>query len=142
MGAVRGGGRAGVRSMRRCGVCLTAVQGRVEAVGLEKTGVLNSSRTLDASVAFSAWDNVCGRWGWFSSALTVSTCESVRFTAQSALDLSPKTACFSATSNSRKPNASFLYLASSAPRLGPETCTRISIGGVIVYLHLEESSLS
>ena len=34
--------------MRRCGVCLTAVQGRIEAVGLEKTGVLNSSLSLDA----------------------------------------------------------------------------------------------
>ena len=121
-----------MRSMRRCGVCLTAVQGRVEAVGLEKTGVLNSSRTLDAWVAFSAWDDVCRTWVWFSSASTVPACETVRFTAHSALDLSPRTACLSATSKFRKPTASFLYLASSAPRLGPETCTRISIGGAIM----------
>ena len=48
--------------MRRCGVCLTAVQERVEVVGLEKTGVLNSSWTLDASVAFSAQDHACCPW--------------------------------------------------------------------------------
>ena len=51
MGAVRGRGRAGVRSMRRCGVCCVVVHGRVEAVDLEKIGVVNDggswSRTFD-----------------------------------------------------------------------------------------------
>lgn len=52
----------------------------------------------------------------------------------------PTIVCLSAISNSRNPNASSLYLASSAPRLGPETCTRISIAGVIVSLHLGEGT--
>jgi hypothetical protein len=38
-------------------------------------------------------------------------------------------------SKSRNFRASVRYLASSAPRLGPETCTSISIGGVIICLH-------
>lgn len=41
MGAVRGRGKAGVRSMRRCGVCFVVVHGRVVAVGLENAGVLS-----------------------------------------------------------------------------------------------------
>lgn len=52
-GAVCGRGRAGVRSMRRCGVCLVAVQGRVEAAGCrEKIGVLHGPG------AFSTPDNL------------------------------------------------------------------------------------
>ena len=39
MGAVLGRGRAGVRSTRRCGVCLTAVHGIVEGMILENLGV-------------------------------------------------------------------------------------------------------
>ncbi len=39
VGAVRGRSRAGVRLMRRCGVCFVVVHGRMEVVGLENAGV-------------------------------------------------------------------------------------------------------
>ena len=64
VGAVRGRGKAGVRSMRRCGVCFVVVHGRVEASGLEIIGVLNvgsrsvHSRILESWAAFSARNDV------------------------------------------------------------------------------------
>ena len=39
--------------------------------------------------------------------------------------------CCSTASKFKNPEASLRYRASSAPRLGPETWTRISTGGVI-----------
>lgn len=39
-------------------------------------------------------------------------------------------------SKSKKPRAPARYLASSAPRLGAEMCTSISIDGFIACLHL------
>ena len=153
VGAVRGRGTAGVRSMRRCGVCFVVVHGRVEVAGFENTGVPSGgscsaqSRILDLSAAFSVQDDVlapCSTadlWDWFSSDSAVPTCESVCSTVFGVPGSGPSIVCLSQISNCRKPNASLLYLASSAPRLGPETCTRISICGSIVYLHLEKSSL-
>ena len=125
--------------MRRCGVCFVVVHGRVEGVGLENTGVLNDgsrsgqSGTLDLGAAFSAWGDRS------SSELVVPTCECVCSTALGKRDAGPSSVCLSAMSNCRKPNASLLYLASSAPRLGPEKWTKISIGGTIVPLHLEKN---
>ena len=131
-----------MRSTRRCGVCLAAVDRRVEAAGLVNTGVLKDSGTLDSSLAFTAQDDTCSFSHWSSSALTVLVCERVCSTISSLLlEPSSSTTCLSAGSNCRNPNASLLYLTSSAPRLGPETCTRISIDGAIVSLHLEEMSV-
>ena len=68
MGAVRGRGRAGVRSMRRCGVCLVVVHGRVEAVGLGYLGGLQDgsrsgqSGALDLWTAFSVREDVLASW--------------------------------------------------------------------------------
>lgn len=125
--------------MRRCGVCFVVVHGRVEGVGLENTGVLNDgsrsgqSGTLDLGTSFSAWGDRS------SSMLVVPTCECVCSTAFGKHNTGPSSVCLSAMSNCRKPNASLLYLASSAPRLGPEKWTKISIGGAIVPLHLEKN---
>ena len=144
---------AGVRSMRRCGVCFVVVHGRVEVAGFKNTGVPSGgscsaqSRILDLSVAFSVQDDglaPCSTgdlWDWFSSDSAVSSCECVCSTILGVPGSGPSIACLSHVSKCRKPNASLLYLASSAPRLGPETCTRISIGGSIVYLHFEKGSL-
>ena len=43
--------------------------------------------------------------------------------------------CLSIASNPKNPESSLRYRASSAPRLGPETWTRISTGRVIARLH-------
>lgn len=127
--------------MRRCGVCLVAVHGRVEVVGLWNPGVLSGgsrsgqSWTLDLWAAFDVWS-------WSSSASTIPTPKYVCSTAFGVCDACPSKVCLLATSNCRKPDASLLYLASSAPRLGPETCTKISNGGFIVCPHLEKRILS
>ena len=123
VGAVRGRGRAGVRSMRRCGVCFVVVHGRVEAVGLEKAGV-------PSWAAFSTREDR-------SSAFTFLMCECVCSTF-GVCDAGPSRVCLSAMSNCRNANAWLLYLASSGPRLGPDGCTRIWIGGAIVPPHLEK----
>ena len=127
--------------MRRCGVCFVVVHGRVEAGGLKNTGVPNGgscsghSRILDSWVACSARDN------WFRSVSAVQKCDFGRPTVLVARVPCPSSVCLSPISNCRNPDASLLYLASSAARLGPETCTKISIGGVIMSPHLEEFSL-
>lgn len=136
--------------MRRCGVCFVVVQGRVEASGLETTGVLNGgsrsvhSRTLNSWSAFSARDRV------FASRIPLDRSSSVPVvpiregTCSGASGLCGSRSsrkCLVLMSNCKNSDASFLYLASSAPRLGPETCTRISIGGAIVCRHLEKSFL-
>ncbi len=128
VGAVRGRGRAGVRSMRRCGVCFVVVHGRVEAVGLENAGV-------------HSWAAFSTREDWSSSVLVVPKCECVCSTAFGVCDAGPSRVCLSAMSNCRKANAWLLYLASSGPRLGPEECTRIRIGGIIVPLHIEKKRI-
>lgn len=136
--------------MRRCGVCFVVVHGRVEASGLETTGVLNGgsrsvhSRTLDSWSAFSVRDHgLASRvpLDRSSSVSVVPTREGTCPTTLGLCDSRSSRGCFLSMSNWRKPSASFLYLASSAPRLGPETCTRISIAGAIVCRHLEENLL-
>ena len=137
-----------MRSIRTCGVCLIVVHGRVEALDLENTGVFNEgslsgqSLALDSWAASSAPDDVVAFWTAStrsSSISAVPTCEFVSVTAFGVRVSGSSSVCFSATSNCRKPNASLRYLASSAARLGPETCTKISIGGVIMALHFEKA---
>ena len=138
MGAVWGGGRAGVRSMSRCCVRLLVVQGRVEAAAFVNTGVLNDSWTLDASAACTARDTSCGPSYASLSASTIPASVPVRSTTSSVHAPRSSSVYLSAASNSRKPKASHRYLASSTPRLGPETCTRISVeGAIVLLLHLE-----
>ena len=136
--------------MRRCGVCFVVVHGRVEASGLKTIGVLKGgsrsvhSRTLDSWSAFSARDHgLASRIPLkrSSSVSVIPTCEGTCSTTLGLCDSRLSRVCFLSMSNWRKPSASFLYLASSAPRLGPETCTRISIGGAIVCRHLEKNFL-
>lgn len=147
VGAVRGRGRAGVRSMRRWGVPLVAVHGRVEAVGPENPGVPKGgsrpgqSGTFESWAALSAPDDFTASWtSRWSSVSAVPTCESVCSTAFDVGDSTPSSVCLFARSNWTNPNASLRYLASSAPRLGPEACTRISMGGFIVSCHVEKES--
>ena len=135
--------------MRRCGVCLVVVHGRVKAgvpSGWSRSG---QSRRLDLWMAFSACDaKDSASWtryapeDWSSSALAVPTCESNRSPAFDNVGGSgPSISCLSAISNCRNPKASLLYLASSVKRQEAEMWTRISIGGVMVLLHLEKNSL-
>ena len=124
--------------MRRCGVCFVAVHGRVEAAGRRRFGVLNDGRRLRQSCSLDSWVDA---WDWSSLASAIPACRCVCSTAFGVCDPCPSNGCLFATSNCRNPEASLLYLASSAPRLGPETCTRISNGGVMVSFHLGKKFL-
>ena len=130
--------------MRRCGVCFVVVHGRVKAgsPGVPNGGSRSGySWRLELSAAFSAGDDQgSASWicrapeDWPSSALGVTLFDDIGEPGLSIL-------CLSAMLNCRNPEASLLYLVSSTNRQGAEMCTRISMGGVMVLLHVEKISL-
>lgn len=125
------------------------VHRKAGSVGLEVAGVVNCCIRLVCSVVSSSWGNLltgeiacscsCSGNVFLASSFAagaplfvVSSCP----TGPCSFEPFSSSMCFSTSAKCWKPSASFLYLASSAPRLGPETCTRISVGRLIAALHL------
>ena len=152
MGIVRGRGRvgAGVRAIRRWGVSLTKDISEEGAASFETQGVVTCGGGqltglglwCSSMSAFLTWCmegacSVCAEL--FSRFDCVRFAFSVRALRPTPLFEGPSLGfssdwskkCCPTASKSKNPEASLRYRASSTPRLGPETWTRISTGWVI-----------